>query len=208
MTYRKTIVFGIALFLGGIVTGGPSAYAEEEKKKWSLPSFSSGKKPTKQEMQTEVRNMAKETLARLYELQPNARKAVRTSAGYAVFSNFGMKIGVLGSGSGEGIAINNKNKRETFMKMLELQTGLGLGIQRFRLVWVFQNKKDFDNFVNSGWELSGQTTAAAKKDDSGKAVAGAVQEAPGVWVYQMTEDGLALELTVKGSKYYQDKKLN
>ena len=94
------------------------------------------------------------------------------------------------------------------MKMLELQTGLGLGVQRFRLVWVFQNKKDFDNFVNSGWELSGQTTAAAKKNDKGKAVAGAVQEAPGVWVYQITDDGLALELTVKGTKYYQNKELN
>ncbi len=205
--YRKTIGFGIALLIGGIVAGGPVAHAEE-KKKWSLPSFSSGKKPSKQEMQAEVRSMAKETLDRLYKLQPSARKAVRSSAGYAVFSNFGMKLGVLGSGSGEGIAVNNKTKKETFMKMLELQTGLGLGVQRFRLVWVFQNKKDFDNFVNSGWELSGQTTAAAKTDDKGKAVAGAVQEAPGVWVYQLTDDGLALELTVKGTKYYQDKELN
>jgi len=40
-----------------------------------------------------------------------------------------------------------------------------------------------DTFINSGWELSGQTAAAAKKDDRGKAIAGAVQAAPG-WLVQ------------------------
>ena len=50
------------------------------------------KEPSKQEQQTEIRNMAKETLARLYKVQPAAQKTVAASAGYAVFSNFGMKI--------------------------------------------------------------------------------------------------------------------
>jgi len=29
-----------------------------------------------------------------------------------------------------------------------------------------------------------------------------------VWLYQLTDDGLALELTAKGTKYYKDKNLN
>jgi hypothetical protein len=32
--------------------------------------------------------------------------------------------------------------------------------------------------------------------------------APGVWLYQLTGDGLALELTAKGTKYYKDGDLN
>jgi hypothetical protein len=32
--------------------------------------------------------------------------------------------------------------------------------------------------------------------------------APGVWVYQLTGDGLAVELTAKGTKYYKDADLN
>ena len=31
---------------------------------------------------------------------------------------------------------------------------------------------------------------------------------PGVWMYQLTSDGLALELTGKGTKYYKDDALN
>ena len=28
--------------------------------------------------------------------------------------------------------------------------------------------------------------------------------APGVWLYQLTDNGLALELTAKGTKYFRD----
>lgn len=37
---------------------------------------------------------------------------------------------------------------------------------------------------------------------------GAMPVSPGVWLYQLTDDGLALELTVKGTKYYRDDDLN
>ena len=32
--------------------------------------------------------------------------------------------------------------------------------------------------------------------------------APGVWLYQVSGDSLALELTAKGTKYYKDTELN
>jgi lipid-binding SYLF domain-containing protein len=156
----------------------------------------------------DIRKMAKDTLARLYKAQPSAKKAVESGAGYAVFSNFGMKIFVAGGGSGKGIAVSNASKKETFMKMMEVQAGLGMGIKKFRLVWVFENSKDLDGFINSGWELGGQTTAAAKAGGQGGAFAGAMSIAPGVWLYQLTDTGLALELTAKGTKYYKDDKLN
>ena len=38
--------------------------------------------------------------------------------------------------------------------------------------------------------------------------AGALSVSPGVWLYQLTDKGLALELTAKGTKYFQDKDLN
>jgi hypothetical protein len=30
----------------------------------------------------------------------------------------------------------------------------------------------------------------------------------GIWLFQMTDRGLALEATIKGTKYYKDKDLN
>jgi lipid-binding SYLF domain-containing protein len=94
------------------------------------------------------------------------------------------------------------------MKMVELQTGLGLGAKKFSLVWVFETPESLRQFVDSGWELGGQTSAAAKAGDKGGATQGAVTVAPGVRLYQLTETGLALELTAKGTKYYKDDSLN
>lgn len=68
----------------------------------------------------EIRKTSQDMLPRLYKAQPSAKTAIAKAAGYAVFSNFGMKIFVAGSGTGKGIAVDNKTKKETFMKMIEL----------------------------------------------------------------------------------------
>ena len=169
------------------------------------PAFAA---PSKDEKRAEVRKMAQETLGKLYSVQPSAKKAIESSAGYAVFSNFGMKILVAGGGSGKGIAVNNKTKATTYMKMAEIQAGLGFGVKKFQVVWVFETEKALTDFINSGWEFGGQATAAAKAGDKGSAYQGAISVAPGVWLYQVTDKGLALELTAKGTKYYKDADLN
>jgi lipid-binding SYLF domain-containing protein len=163
---------------------------------------------SKEAQRAEARKVANQTLQRLYKLQPGAKQAIQKSAGYAAFSNFGMKILVAGGGKGEGVAVNNKTKQETFMKMVEVQAGLGFGIKKFRLVWVFETPGAFDNFVSSGWELGAQATVAAQMSGQGAWAAGAMPISQGVWLYQLTDDGLALELTAKGTKYYKDDELN
>jgi lipid-binding SYLF domain-containing protein len=158
--------------------------------------------------QQDIRTMSQDTLQKLYSADPEAKEAVEKAAGYAVFSNLGVKILVAGSGNGKGMAVDNKNKREIFMKMLELQAGLGMGVKKFQVVFVFNNAKAFNNFVNSGWQFGGQSTAAAKIGDKGAAMAGAVSVSDGVWMYQLTDKGLALEITAKSTKYYKDDDLN
>lgn len=156
----------------------------------------------------DTQKMARETLDRLYKAQPAARNAVARSAGYAVFSAFGTKILVAGGGSGRGLAVNNRTKQTVYMKMVEAQAGLGFGVKKFRLVWVFEKAGDLDKFINSGYEIGAQASAAAKMGTEGGSFAGAMSIRPGVWLYQLTDDGLALELTAKGTKYYKDDKLN
>ena len=158
--------------------------------------------------QAEVRKAGQDALAAVYKVAPLARKAVESAAGYAAFSNFGMKILVAGGGSGKGVAVNNKTKAMTYMKMAEVQAGLGFGAKKFQLVFVFETEKALNDFVNSGWEFGGQATAAAKMADKGAALQGAVSMSPGVWLYQVTDKGLAVELTAKGTKYYKDADLN
>ena len=69
----------------------------------------------KEKQQKEIRSMAQGTLQQLYKTEPKTKAAVSHAAGYAVFSNMGVKILVAGSGNGKGIAVNNRSKQETFM---------------------------------------------------------------------------------------------
>jgi lipid-binding SYLF domain-containing protein len=163
---------------------------------------------SKESSQAEVRKAAQEALAAVYKLQPAARQAVESAAGYAAFSNFGMKMFVAGGGSGKGLAVNNKTHAATYMKMAEIQAGLGFGVKKFKLVWVFETDAALNEFIGSGMQIGAQATAAVKTGDKGTAYQGAVAVAPGVWLYQVTGDGLALELTVKGTKYFKDADLN
>jgi lipid-binding SYLF domain-containing protein len=162
----------------------------------------------KEKAQAEVRKASASTLSALYKAVPAAKKVVEGSAGYATFSNFGVKILVAGSGSGKGVAMNRKSGKETFMKMAEVQAGLGFGVKKFRLVWVFADEGALNKFINSGWETGGQASAGAKAGGKGDAYQGAIAVSPGVWVYQLTDSGVALELTAKGTKYYKDDDLN
>jgi len=162
----------------------------------------------KEKQQQEVRSMAQDTLQRLYKAEPKTKTAISHAYGYAVFSNLGVKILVAGSGNGKGLAVNNKSKRETFMKMLQVQAGLGMGVKKFRVVFVFDNEKAFDSFVNSGWQLGGQSTAAAKTGNKGGSMAGAASVSEGVWMYQLTDKGLAADISATGTKYYKDEELN
>ena len=162
----------------------------------------------KEEQRADIRKTSQSILDQLYKTRPSARGAVKAAAGYAVFSNFGMKIFFAGGGTGSGLAVDNATGRETFMKMVEVQAGLGLGVKKFRQVFVFETAAAMQSFVESGWEFGGQATAAATDGKKGGAYQGALSVMPGVWVYQLTDKGLAVELTGKGTKYYKNTDLN
>ena len=155
-----------------------------------------------------IRKMADQTLNDLYKLQPTAQAAIQKAAGYAVFNNMGMNLLLLSTARGAGIAVHSKTKQETFMKMISAGAGLGLGVKDYRVIFVFENDAAFTRFLDSGWSGSAQADAAAKAGKSGAAYSGAVEVAPGVWVYQITKNGLALQLTLQGTKYYKNDNLN
>ena len=163
---------------------------------------------SKEEKQAEARKKADATLQRLYKAKPSAQAAVKSAAGYAVFNSGGAKILVAGAGRGSGIAVDKGTQKVTYMKMREIQAGLGMGVKKFSTIFVFETKDALNKFINSGWEFGGQSTAAAKTGDGGGSLQGAVSVSPGVWMYQMTDKGIALELTGKGTKYFKDDDLN
>jgi lipid-binding SYLF domain-containing protein len=103
---------------------------------------------SKEEKQAEIRKQSSDTLAKLYKAHPSAEAAIKSAAGYATFSNFGMKILLAGGGKGHGMVFNNSTQQITYMKMLEVQAGLGFGAKKFHTIFVFETKEAMDHFVN------------------------------------------------------------
>lgn len=155
-----------------------------------------------------IRQMANETLAQLYQQYPDARRQMQRSAGYAVFSNFGLKVMFMGSATGQGLAVNHATRQETFMRMVELQPGYGFGVQRFRLVFVFETPQAFDQFVDSGWEFGGNAMASAQTRTQQMGNQLGMSVSPGVLMYQISDQGAIVGVSITGAKYYPDPDLN
>lgn len=192
----KTIsraVLSLALFFGALA-GGTSALA----------------KSNPETERAEIRAMRDNVLAELYRLHPGAQSKIKDAAGYAVFSNIGVNLIFASFAGGHGVVVKSGlfGDKETFMKMGSAGIGLGLGVKDFRAVFVFSDKAKLAAFVDKGWDFSGQVDAAAKSDDKGAALAGAHTVMPGVVVYQITKNGVALQATLQGTKFWKDKDLN
>ncbi len=160
------------------------------------------------EDRAEVYEMRQKVLTRLYKEEPRAREEISKAAGYAVFSDVGVNVLFVSAGYGYGIAHSNTSGQEIFMEMASAGIGLGLGVKDFRAVFIFRDQESFNQFVDKGWDFSGQADAAAKAGQKGGELSGAVDVMPDVKVYQLTETGLALQATLQGTKYWKDDDLN
>ena len=182
--------FGFALLACAMLAGGTARAASPD------------------EQRAEIRNNAMRTLDQLYAAQPSARQAVQKAAGYAVFSEISTKILLAGGGGGKGIVVDTISDQETFMLMATLQAGYGMGITKTHLVWVFETEADLKNFIANGYMLGADVNLQVNPGTGGGVYQGAAQIQPGVWLYQLSDAGLALDLTVEGTKYFKDPDLN
>lgn len=160
------------------------------------------------EAQNATRKMRDEILEELYELNPETKGLVENSIGVAVFDSLGFNLLLLSTARGGGIARETSTGEETFMRMFSAGGGFGMGVKDFRVIFIFHTDLSYKNFLDSGWDFSSQGDAAAELGDKGKSLGLAATVTQGTSVYQITKNGLALQVTLQGTKYYRDKKLN
>jgi lipid-binding SYLF domain-containing protein len=154
-----------------------------------------------------ILKMKNRVLADLYRQKPDVEAQVADAPGYAVFSNANVNLVLASFGGGYGVVEDNRSGGHTYMKMGEVGVGLGLGVKDFRLVFVFHNEAAMNRFVDKGWSLGAQADAAAKASDKGGAVGGEIT-VDNMTIYQLTESGLALQATIKGTRFWKDESLN
>jgi lipid-binding SYLF domain-containing protein len=182
-----------------------------------------------------VLRMHDQTLESLYRARPELRERLPRAAGYGVFSNIGLKVFLLGAGHGYGVVVDNATGSETFMRMAEIGAGVGLGARDFRAVYLFKDPAALRRFLQYGVEVGGSAEASAIAGGDAGVSAGARASAPvggvsaggggaagvggsaasgqgaigaGVEVYEFTQNGIALQATVAGAKYWKDAELN
>jgi lipid-binding SYLF domain-containing protein len=169
----------------------------------SMPAFSK----SAAEERAESDQMVQETLVDFKKENSDIADKINGAVGYAVFSNAGINLFVISAGGGHGVAIDNQSGKRTYMNMGEAGVGFGAGVKDFRALMIFNTREAYDKFVESGWLFGAQADASAKAGDKGGSAEG--EGAIGdVDIYQMTEAGLSLEATVKGTKFWKDKDLN
>ena len=160
------------------------------------------------EQRRQINELHDKTLQKLYAKYPHARRVIGNCYAYATLSNSGVKILFVGSSHGRGLAYNNQTGETVYLRMNELSAGLGLGAKEYNLVFLLNTRDAWENFIVGKTRFGAGAQASADDGYSGGTIEGAEYVAPGVWVFQMTTKGLALEATLKGTKIYKDKKLN
>jgi len=180
------VCLALALFIGGCATTGGT---------------------TPEQQRESILSMKNEVLTELYKLKPDVKSQVSEAPGYAVFSNANVNLILASFGGGYGVVKDNGSGKYTYMKMGEVGVGLGLGVKDFRAVFIFHDAETMHKFVENGWVFGAQADAAAKASDKGAAASGEVA-IENITIYQLTESGLALQATIKGTKYWKDEALN
>jgi lipid-binding SYLF domain-containing protein len=192
MSSRSTIlvlcVVALALF-------SPEAGFAQEK-----PSSAELKLAAKQ---AEVDEVAEATLQRLFEVNAKAKELYDLAFGWAVFDNAKIAFGVSGGG-GRGVAVIKEPEEHVYMKMGTAGVGLGLGVNKYQVVFFFQDEITTRSFIDKGWQADAGATATAGKES----VEAKTNFVNGLAIYQLSEKGLMLNADIAGTKYWKDKDLN
>tara|TARA_R110002111_G_scaffold82138_6_gene129424 strand:+ start:946 stop:1533 length:588 start_codon:yes stop_codon:yes gene_type:complete len=171
-----------------------------------MPTYASA--DSAENKRQKILDMRTEVLERLYLEKPSTKSEIKNAEGYAVFTNIGINLVLFSAGGGQGVVHDNHSGENTYMYMGSAGVGIGLGVKDFRGVFVFHNRDAMKTFIEYGWDFSGQADAAAKSGDKGDERSLSATVVNGVSLYQLTENGLALQATLQGTKYWKAKKLN
>ena len=155
-----------------------------------------------------IEELSDKALENLYEKVPSAQNVIENCYAYATLSNTGIKLGIFGDAHGRGLAVNNETGERLYMRMKEMGVGLGLGVKEYDLIFVIGTETAWNSFVSGDIKFATSAEAAASDGATGDSVEGASIAAKGIWVYQITKKGVALDASIKGTKIYPDKKLN
>ncbi len=190
---KRTAVI-LALFVVTMALAVPGTVFAAEKTSGELKDDSKRAK---------INEVAQETIDQLLAENANAKSLFEKAVGWAVFDNTKVAFGLSGGG-GRGVAVDKKSGKRSYMKMGTGGIGFGIGVNKYQVVFFFQDATTLKNFIEKGWQADAGATASAGKN----AAEVKTNFSNGLAIYQLTEKGLMLNADVAGTKYWLDDKLN
>lgn len=155
--------------------------------------------------QAEVLKAANAALADFYKHEPKLKAKVEKAPGYAVFTTYGFSF-ILGGAGGKGIVHDNATKKTTYMDLAAASAGLQLGASETRYLFVFKDKASMQQFIDSGWDATGNVAAGAGTGE--KSASATLGQFTGGDFYRLTKAGLEASVAASGIKVWKDKDLN
>jgi len=190
----KKLITSLMICVAVALFTTPNAFADDQKTSAELKV---------EAKQAKINEVADETLQNLFKENAKAKDLYDKAVGWAVFDNTKVAFGLSGGG-GNGVAVDKATGKKTYMKMGTAGVGLGLGVNKYQVVFLFQDEGTMNNFVEKGWQADASATAAAGKN----AADAKTDFSNGLAIYQLTEKGLMLNADIAGTKYWKNDNLN
>jgi lipid-binding SYLF domain-containing protein len=139
-----------------------------------------------------------ESLAALCEDHSDLKEQLAKSAGYVVFNNFSLHVGLISFATGHGVLTDNATKKETYLKWKRLTIGPGIAAKGMYGVVLFDDAKTVEKFAKGPWVTGGQGELGFVFGDFGGALELAWLYNGHAKAYYTTHTGVALELELFG----------
>jgi lipid-binding SYLF domain-containing protein len=177
----------------------------------ALPAFTQEAQGTEENWRSLKREAKRQKIAaeadfalkKVLTTNTKAQELYDISYGWAMFKNVKVAF-IFSGGGGNGVAVNKGTGEHTYMKVGTVGVGFGLGVNKYKVVFLFQDEATFASFVNKGWQADAGASAVAGTAGA-EVKTGFVN---GIAIYQLTDKGLMAAADVSGTKYWKNKKLN
>ena len=201
--FRVAAPLGAMLLLAAAILPCPQVAFAQSSAAASASAASTSAPADKEAARQALLKMSASGLAKLYKVQPEARKTVEGAAGYAVFDVSSIYAIMFVGQRGQGVMIDNTRKKTTYMSSSRMGTGPGAGKQRVYQIFVFKNKGSMEQFVAVGG-VGGDVSMSTSTGTGGM-----VRSAnPNIEIYQVPESGMAVQASWGGTVYAVDNALN
>jgi hypothetical protein len=150
-----------------------------------------------------------ESLAALREDHSDLEEELEKSAGYVIFNNWSLHVGILSLASGHGVLTDKATNEVRYMKWKRITLGPGIAAKAMYAAVLFEDAETVEKFASGPWVMGGQGELGFVFGDFGGALELAWLYGGDAKAYYTTHTGVALELELFGiGKVSNNEELN